>query len=112
MNRYLGDYKYVFETGDIENFFTVVEDYNTCDAAFKDPNQKSTLTRLREALIKYKIWEEEMLIVATMYDKFDLLNSKFEKGKISKQEFKNEIRKHCFERNDINKIMNYHYFYK
>jgi hypothetical protein len=99
MNYFSGDYRYKFESPDIENFFHEVEDYNTYDESFGDANQKFTLLRLRDALIKYGVWEAEMLRAVTIYDEINLLDARRKEGKLSAKEFKVEVSKYC---NNVN----------
>lgn len=100
--------EYLFESPDIKNFFHVVEDYNTYDEAFGDVNQKFTLLRLRDSLIKNDNWEEELLIAVTRYDRIKLLELQLEEGKIDSKQFNHELRQYCYDNSDLKKVMSYH----
>lgn len=102
------DDNYVFESPDIENFFHIGEDYNTYDEAFGDVNQKFTLIRLRDALIRNNIWEEELLIAAVGFDQIRLLELQRTEGKLDENQFKSELRKYCYEHTNLNKVMDYY----
>ena len=102
------DDDYILESPDIENFFRVVEDYNTYDEAFGDVNQKFTLIRLRDVLIKHSIWDEELLITAIRYDRIKLLELQKNEGELSEEQFKSGLKQYCYEKTNIDKVLFYY----
>ena len=105
MNYYSGDYCYDLESPDMENFFHIVEDYNTYDESFGDVNQKFTLIRLRDALIKNTDWSEELLIAMIRFDRIALLDAQYRENKLSKEEFFQSLRKYCYDNTNLEKVL-------
>jgi hypothetical protein len=102
------DDNYIFELPDIENFFHILEDYNTYDESFGDVNQKFTLIRLRDALIRSKVWDEELLIAAVRFDRIQSLELQKTEGKLGEDQFRNELKKYCYEHSNLYKVMGYY----
>ena len=101
---YLGDIEYIFESKDVENFFTIISSYlETERISKKDRNM--FLVRLRDALIKYNDWSEEFLIVIRNYEEIKNLIQKFDEDIISFDLLTSQIRKYCYMRNDVDNVV-------
>lgn len=106
LSYYSGDTDYIFESVDVENFFTITSSYFETDEFVKE-DRKKFLVRLRDGLLRYQSWPEELLIAFRNYNEIKDLIDKYNSRTMNKSEILSEIKKFLYPRNNPNKVLNH-----